>query len=132
MSSHHYLYCRETDECVEVIACVGNWRGPRLDANAVQAFLTYHFLTAPGAALVIWESESIAGGDLTDSMKVLAEQRDLADGDPRDRLPALVWTGENYRTLAERAEGLSATLHDYEQAPGGGRWVRKTSDGRII
>jgi len=132
VSSHHYLYCEETDECVEVIACVGNWRGPRLNANALQAFLSYHFLKAPGAPMAIWESQSIAKGDITDSLAVIAEQLELADGDPRDRLPALVWTGENYLALVARAEGLAVTLQGYEHAPGGGKWVRQTVDGRTI
>lgn len=133
MASYHYLYCQQTDECIEVVACVGNWKGPRIEANALQAFLVYHFLKAPGAPLVTWEAGSISRGRfMVDSLEELAEQKDLAGDPPREKLPVLLWTEQNHRALAARAEGLGDTLRDLEAAPSGGVWIRRTSDGRLI
>lgn len=132
MSSYQHLYCQQTHECIEVVACVGNWKGPRIDANALQAFLVYHFLVAPGAPLVTWEDGTISYGRfITDSIEELELQRELAGNPPREKLPVLIWTGQNYRALAGRADGLAAVLSDYEQ-DGGGLWVRRTADGRLI
>lgn len=51
---------------------------------------------------------------------------------PGYKPPILAWTEENYRALAKRDAGLAKILEEYESAPSGGVWVRRTVDGRII
>lgn len=42
MSEHYYLYCKATNEAVEAVATVGGKDGPRIEPDALGAFLAYH------------------------------------------------------------------------------------------
>lgn len=42
LSNHFYLHCEVTNEAVETVAEVGGKDGPRIDPNALGAFLAYH------------------------------------------------------------------------------------------
>ncbi|TXH00075.1 MAG: hypothetical protein E6R08_01160 [Nevskiaceae bacterium] len=134
MSNHYYLFCEQTGECVEAVAHVGNRSGPRMQANALQAYLVYHHIKAGGAPLVLRNVDDIGGRgrSLMESLEEVSEEFDSIGDSPGYTPPVLIWTDENYRSLAARAEGLAAMLSEYEQAPSGGVWVRRTADGRII
>lgn len=133
MSSHYYLYCEKTGECVEAVAHVGSRAGPRIEANALQAFLVYHHMTANGAPLVLRNVDSFASDrSLMSSLEDVAQEFESIGSFPGYQSPIMVWTEENYRSLAKRAEGLAEMLDEYEHAPSGGLWVRRTVDGRII
>ncbi|MEJ6003764.1 hypothetical protein [Paucibacter soli] len=133
MSSHYYLFCEQTGECVEAVAHVGSRPGPRIEANALQAFLCYHYIKASGAPMVMREIDSIARDrSLVSSVEAAAEEFESMGGFPGYEPPVMVWTEKNYRSLASRADGLDGMLHEYEQAPSGGVWVRRAVDGRII
>lgn len=132
MSYHFYLFCEQTNECVEVAAHVGNVVTPRIQANALQAFLTYHHIKACGAPLVIWEIDSIAQDrSVVTSLEEAAAEFESVGSYAGYQAPIMLWTEQNYRALSERAPGLAETLEEYAQAPGGGSWVRRTSEGHI-
>lgn len=138
MSSYYYLFCEQTNECIEVVATVGAKPGPRIDANALQAFLVYHHMvasqfTCPSFTLENIDDISDATGRISvtslDEMKQYINSNSWIDGYTS---PILIWTEDNYKSLADRANGLASRLSEYENAPSGGIWVRKTVDGRII
>lgn len=133
MSSHYYLYCEKTGECVEAVAHVGSRSGPRIQANALQAFLVYHHMVASGAPLVLRDVDEISSDrSLMSSLEEAAQEMESIGGFPGYQPPIMVWTEANYRSLAQRAKGLGEMLDEYEHAPSGGVWVRRTVDGRII
>lgn len=134
MSSHYYLYCERTGECAEAVAHVGSTSGPRIEANALQAFLVYHHLHATGTPLVLRDIDSIDGDDRSvfSSLDDVAQEFESIGSFAGYQSPILIWTEENYRALAGRDVGLAAKLEEYENAPSGGVWVRRTVDGRII
>ncbi len=139
MSDYYYLFCKETNECIEVIASVGCKPGPRIDANALQAFLVYHHIVAHptyrAPAFTIHNIDSIGEDPYRNIVTSLEEwQQDIDHNSwmPDYATPIIKWTSENYRSLAARAKDLDNRLTEYENAPGGGLWVRKTTDGRII
>lgn len=139
MSNYFYLLCEETNECIEVIASVGCKPGPRIDANALQAFLVYHHINAlPSYRAPIFSIHNIdsIGDDPYRNIVTSLEERqqdiDQNSWMPDYATPVIKWTSENYRALAARANDLDNRLTEYENAYGGGLWVRKTNDGRII
>lgn len=133
MSQHYYLYCEQTGECVEVVAESGCKAWPRIEANALQAFLTYHHIKAPGAALTMCQLERICvDRHIVESLEEAAEEFASIGDFPGYKPPVMIWTENNFRALASRVEGLAAQLEDFEQAPSGGVWVRRNQEGRII
>ncbi len=133
MSSHFYLFSEETGECVEAVAHVGSRSGPRIEANALQAFLLYHHKKASGKPLVMREIDAIArDSTLVSSLEEAAEDFEMVGGFGVYKKPIMIWNEANYRSLAKRLPGLAEMLTEYEHAPGGGLWVRRTVDGRII
>ena len=70
-------------------------------------------------------------GTLVYSLEEAAEEFENVNS-PGYQKPILIWTEKNYLSLANRQKGLAETLTEYEQAPSGGVWVRRTVDGRII
>lgn len=134
MSNHYFLFSEQTGECVEAVAVVGSRAAPRIEANALQAFLVYHHINAPGADLFIRNIDSLADGgrSIVRSLEEAAEIVDQMVGVEGFEPPILIWTKNNYRALAERDCGLRVMLQEYEAAPSGGIWVRRTADGRLI
>lgn len=133
MSSHFFLYCEQTGECVEAIARVGNWCGPRIEANALQAFLVYHHIKAGGAMMRIVELESISRDrNIVASLEEAVDEKESIGDFAGYKAPVMIWTEKNFRELAARADRLVAALEDYAQAPSGGTWVRRTVEGRLI
>jgi hypothetical protein len=138
MSDYYYLLCKETNECIEVIASVGAKPGPRIEANALQAFLLYqHMVTGPYncPSLTIMNIDSIGEDPYRNTVYSLEEmQQDIDQNSwmPDYATPILIWTDENYRALSSRLSDLNKHLSDYESAISGGTWVRKTIAGRII
>ncbi len=118
MSSHFYLYCEETDECVETVAHVGDKTCPRIDANALGAFLTYHLREAPAAAFRLVEVESFSDDRTCHSLAELAEDMESIGSFAGYRRPTLVWDGCNYREFASRRQDLGESLRDFEQNAG--------------
>lgn len=133
MSNYYYLYCDQTNECIEVVAEVGCKPSPRIQANALQAFLTYHHIKAPGAALTMCQLDRISvDRNIVESLEDAAEDFESIGGFPQYKPPVMIWTENNFRALASRMDGLAAQLEDFEQAPSGGVWVRRTQEGRTI
>lgn len=133
MSSHYYLFCEVTGECVEAVAHVGGRIGPRIEANALQAFLVYHHIKASGAALVMRQLESVSRDrNIVASLEEAAEESESIGDFPGYKPPVMIWTERNYRSLSSRADGLAAMLNEYEQSPSGGVWVRRTAEDRVI
>ena len=139
MSNHYFLYCEKTGECVEAVAHVGNKSSPRIEANALSAFLVYHQEQASGAPLVMRNVDSLGndefGGNdrsLMSSLEDAAEEYESVGSFPGYKSPIMIWTEANYRSLAARLPKVAEWLDEYERAPSGGGWVRRTVDGRII
>ena len=141
MSNYYYLFCKETNECIEVIASVGAKPGPRIEANALQAFLVYHHVSSylpyvgPTPTFTIQNIDSLGEDPYRNIVTSLEERQQDIDQNswmPDYATPIIKWTNENYRALAARANDLDNRLTEYENAYGGGLWVRKTIDGRII
>lgn len=134
MSYHYFLFSEQTGECVEVVAVVGSRAAPRIEANALQSFLLYHHINAPGADLSLRDMDSLADGcrGMVESLDEAAEMVDQMAGFEGFEPPILIWTEKNYRSLVERDCGLKRMLQEYEEAPSGGVWVRRTADGRLV
>lgn len=138
MSNNYYLFCKDTNECIEVIANVGAQNGPRIEANALQAFLVYHHIVAPRftcASFTIENIDEVGEDPYRNIVTSLEEmQKDIDDNSWMDdyETPILKWTNDNYKVLSARDTGLEKSLNEYENAASGGLWVRKTIDGKLI
>jgi hypothetical protein len=123
MSSHYYLYCEQTGECIEALAHGGSKTFPRIEANAMGAFLLYQHKVSPGAGLRIVNVDSF--GDDRSLMGSLAEVEDefASVGDFSGyQSPILVWSDKNYRELVGRRPDVLAVLAEFELTAG--TWAR--------
>jgi len=84
-----------------------------MNANVLACFLAYH------ASIGLHGSHEFT----------LRNIRDSADENLDE---ALEWTEANFRNLLARAPIALLAQEQFEQAPSGGVWVRRTIDGRII
>jgi len=126
MSAHFHLWCKETDEATETIAIVGDKTFPRIEANALSAFLLYHFTVAPGAELKIVELDGypdLKERNTCDSLKALEQEiESIGDFEGYEK-PIMLWTESNYHEFISREPGLANMLRDFEDRAS--VWVKK-------
>lgn len=132
MSAHFYLWCQATDEAVEVLVMFGSNTYPCIGANALSAFLLYHFIVASGAELKIVELDNypeLKERNICASLKELEEEiESVGDFDGYVK-PILLWKESNYLEFIGRKPGLALNLKKYEQSMG--VWL-KNGDGILI
>lgn len=126
MSADFHLWCKETDEATEVIGIVGNKTFPKIEPNALNAFLLYHFIVAPGAELKIVNIDiypDIKERNVCDSLKALEQEiESIGDFEGYEK-PILLWTESNYHEFICREPELANMLKDCEARAG--TWVKK-------
>lgn len=116
MSSHYYLYCDQTKECIEAVACVGSTSAPRIQPNALGAFLTYHLLVAPGAELRLVQLDSVKKDRNTcSSVQELTDERESLGSFAGYTPPVMVWDAENYHEFMGRKSDLLPMMNKFEQ-----------------
>ena len=127
MSTYYCIFCKQTNECIEIIAEVGCKAGPRIEANALQAFLLYHHLAfkLTPLDLTIKNMDSFDYGvNMHTSLEDIKAEFESIGSFTGYQPPVLLWNNENYKSLSARAPGLIDKLDSYQHAPGGGLWVR--------
>jgi len=133
MSTHYHLYCEKTGECVEAVAHVGNTSVPRIEANALGAFLLYHQVVADNAPFVLIQLDALEDDrSIMSSLQEVADEQESIGSYAGYKRPVLKWTKDNYLSLAGRNSRVLEGINDFERGPSGGTWVRKTNEGRII
>jgi hypothetical protein len=106
------LYCKATNEHVEAMRC-GSSTAQSMNANVLACFLAYH------ASIGLRGSHAFT-------------LRNIRDSSDENLDESLEWTEANFRKLLARAPIALLAQEQFEQAPSGGVWVRRTIDGRII